>query len=164
MPVVSNTSPILNLAIINQLELLRQQFFKVLIPPAVLKELKVDTEIPGTKLIREALQAQWLQVVNPKNSLMTQALKEELDEGEAAAIALALENEMKVILIDEHDGRAKAKTLGLQPVGILGVLLKAKQTGTINSVANAMQALRNQAGFFIADNLVNMILNEALEK
>lgn len=41
MPIVSNTSPILNLAIVGQLELLRQQFSEILIPNAVLDELKV---------------------------------------------------------------------------------------------------------------------------
>ena len=45
MPVVSNTSPILNLAIIGQLDLLRQQFGEVLIPPMVLQELKVDAQV-----------------------------------------------------------------------------------------------------------------------
>jgi predicted nucleic acid-binding protein len=49
MPVVSNTSPILNLAIIGRLDLLRQQFSEVLIPPMVLQELKVDTELPGVE-------------------------------------------------------------------------------------------------------------------
>jgi predicted nucleic acid-binding protein len=50
----------------------------------------------------------------------------ELDQGEAAAIALALELEHRQILMDERDGRAKAKALGLQPVGVRGVLLRAK--------------------------------------
>jgi len=40
MPVVSNTSPVLNLAIIDQLVLLREQFGEIWIPPAVLKELR----------------------------------------------------------------------------------------------------------------------------
>lgn len=44
MPVVSNTSPILNLAIVNQLILLDQQFGKILIPNAVLDELKISEE------------------------------------------------------------------------------------------------------------------------
>lgn len=48
MPVVSNTSPVLNLAIIQQLDLLRQQFGEVLIPPAVLAELKIDSNYPAT--------------------------------------------------------------------------------------------------------------------
>ncbi len=54
MPVVSNTSPILNLAIVARLELLRRQFGKILIPNAVLEELKVNEERPGSQAIRKA--------------------------------------------------------------------------------------------------------------
>jgi predicted nucleic acid-binding protein len=62
MPVVSNTSPILNLAILDQLELLRRQFSKILIPNAVLEELKVNEERPGSQAIREAISSGWIQV------------------------------------------------------------------------------------------------------
>ena len=122
MPVVSNTSPILNFAIIGRLDLLRDQFGQVLIPSA------------------------------------------ELDQGEAAAIALALELGISKILMDERDGRARAKALGPQPVGILGVLLRAKRDGRLDSVKDAMQTLRREAGFFIADDLFAAILTEAGER
>jgi len=60
MPVVSNTSPILNLAIVDQLVLLRQQFGEILIPNAVLDELKVSEERPGSPVIREAISSGWI--------------------------------------------------------------------------------------------------------
>jgi predicted nucleic acid-binding protein len=87
----------------------------------------------------------------------------ELDEGEASAIALALEQKYSRILMDERDGRAKAKMLGVQPVGVLGVLLRAKNQGTVTSVKAAMQALKAEAGFFIADDLFRAIITEAGE-
>ena len=82
MPVVSNTSPILNLAIIGRLDLLRQQFGEVLVPPMVLQELKVDTELPGVEPIRLALQNRWLQVVELSNTDIVRALRRDLDNGE----------------------------------------------------------------------------------
>jgi len=54
MRVVSNTSPLLNLAIIGQLALVQQQFGQVWIPPAVLGELQPDVARPGSSEIREA--------------------------------------------------------------------------------------------------------------
>jgi predicted nucleic acid-binding protein len=54
--------------------------------------------------------------------------------------------------------------LGLQPVGILGVLLRAKLDGQIPSVETSLQALRHEAGFFIADDLYDAVLIEAAEK
>jgi len=116
MLVVSNTSPILNLAIIGQLELLRQQFGEVLIPSVVREELRPEEELPGAREVQSALQAGWLRVLDPRNAEVVQTLRLELDQGEAAAIALALEVKPEFILMDESDGRAKARCLLQIPV------------------------------------------------
>ena len=68
------------------------------------------------------------------------------------------------ILMDEHDGRAKANAMGLQPVGILGILLRAKKSSQVKSVKESMQALRQEAGFFIDDDLYQLVLDEAKER
>jgi predicted nucleic acid-binding protein len=164
MPVVSNTSPLLNLAIINHLHLLEQQFSEIIIPSIVLAELKLKMNYPGTNLIQQALDAQWLRVVELKNNHLAEALMLELDQGEAAAIALALELGHKQVLMDEREGRAKAKVLGLQPTGVLGVLLRAKFDGQIPSIEAVMQSLQHEAHFFIADNLFEALLIEAGER
>lgn len=163
MPIVSNTSPLLNLAIINQLVLLQQQFIQVLIPPAVLTELKPESDLPGAQAIREALQARWLCTAELQDIHLARALGLELDQGEAEAITLALELGARQVLMDEHDGRNKAKSLGLQPIGVLGVLLRAKHDGNLDSVKAAMQALRYKAGFFIAQALFLEVLAQAGE-
>jgi predicted nucleic acid-binding protein len=164
MPVVSNTSPILNLAIIGQLDLLRQQFGEVLIPPMVLQELKVDAELPGVEPIRLALQNHWLRVLELSNTDIARALRRDLDNGEAEAIALALQLKLMTVLIDEHDGRAAARAMGLVPVGVLGILLRAKRTGNLDSVVTAMRALQDQAGFFINPDLFASLAREAGER
>ena len=91
MPVVSNTSPILNLAIINQLILLQQQFGEILIPNAVLDELKINEERPGSQGIREAISGGWIQSREVANEALAQLLKQTLDQEESEAIALAIE-------------------------------------------------------------------------
>lgn len=55
MPAVSNTSPVLNLAIVGRLSLLRKQFREIMIPPAVLEELRVGEDLPGSQNVREAI-------------------------------------------------------------------------------------------------------------
>jgi predicted nucleic acid-binding protein len=163
MPVVSNTSPIWNLASIQQLDLLRRQCADVLIPPDVLDELQLESGLPETHRIQQALDAQWIHVEPLKTAHLKQSLMLELDRGEAAAIALALERNIPRVIIDEADGRAAAKVLGLHPMGILGILLRAKHEGVLPSVNEEMQKLRHDAGFFIAESLFQRILVEAGE-
>ena len=74
MPVVSNTSPILNLAIVDQLELLRWQFSEILIPHAVLDELKVKEERPGSQAIRQAISLGWVKTQELGNEPLAQLL------------------------------------------------------------------------------------------
>ena len=163
MPTVSNTSPILNFAIIGQLDLLKAQFTKILIPPAVLQELRLEDDFPELTHIQKAIKAGWLQVMPLENLQLAQILKLDLDAGEAEAIALALQIKVQRILLDERDGRHNAISLGLTVTGVLGVLLRAKRQEAIPSIKSSLLALRQQAGFFIAEDLFNAILVEADE-
>ncbi len=164
MPVVSDTSPILGLAAIERLDLLRAQFGEILIPPAVMAELKTETEFRGAKSIRQALKRGWLYVLAVQNVHLVHALGLELDQGESEAIALALEVNAPLVLLDEYDGRSKARALGLTTIGALGILLRAKRDGNIQSLKEAMQALRQEAGFFITEELYQQILAQAGER
>lgn len=159
MLIVSNTSPILNLAIVGQLDLLRQQFGHIQIPPAVLDELKIDEERPGSQSIQSALTAGWIQVQPVNNQSLVQLLRQTLDGGEAAAIALALELQADWILLDERDGRKVAKSLGLQVTGVLGVLLRAKESSELPSLQPVLEDLIQNAGFRIGSELLARILH-----
>jgi uncharacterized protein len=89
MLVVSNTSPVLNLAIIGRLDLLRQQFGKVWLPVAVVDELRIEEDLPGCAAAREAVHAGWLGVQPVKDRVRVAILRRDLDQGEAEAVALA---------------------------------------------------------------------------
>ncbi|BAZ70448.1 MAG: DUF3368 domain-containing protein [Pelatocladus maniniholoensis HA4357-MV3] len=160
MLIVSNTSPILNLAIVDQLLLLYQQFGEVLIPSAVLDELKIGEERPGSQTIREAISAGWIQIREVTNEPLTQLLKQTLDKGEAEAIALAIELKADWILLDEREGRKVAQSLGLKVTGILGIILRAKQVGELESLQPVIDNLISKAGFRIAPELLAQILKQ----
>ena len=160
---ISNTSPILNLAIVGQLSLLREQFGEVRIPTAVLGELRVEENLPGSRSVEEALEAGWLQVEEVQDQALSQVLQRDLDRGEAEAIVLALQVKAERVLLDEREGRRVAKSLGLKVTGVLGILLRARREGRLASLQKAMDELREQAGFRIGAELYAGLIRESEE-
>lgn len=157
MPAVSNTSPILNLAIIGRLPLLQEQFGEVWIPPGVLEELKLEEDLPGSLDVRQCLEANWLRVLPVKDRVLIKALQRDLDKGEAEAIALAVEADADWILLDEREARRIGKSLGLRVTGVLGILLHACQQDKLPSLEKAMDELREKAGFYIHRDLYKQL-------
>jgi predicted nucleic acid-binding protein len=163
MVAVSNTSPISNLAITGRLALLRSQFSQILIPAAVRTELERMPNPEAKALIEAALRDGWLLCRAVGNRQFAAALGNDLDQGEAEAIALATEIQAGVLLIDEKEGRSFARQAGLMVRGVLGVLIRAKTMGEIASVRAEIDALRNRAGFFIAPSLESEVLSSVGE-
>ncbi len=156
MIVVSDTSPINNLAAINQLHLLQQLYGTVLIPEAVYQELTdPDFPVAGAKEVQTFT---WIQIRAVENRTMLKALSSELDPGEAEAIVLALEIKAEQVLIDERRGRMIAARLNLHYTGILGILVEAKSQGFIYTVKPLLDDLINKAGFWVAEPLYKSVL------
>jgi predicted nucleic acid-binding protein len=109
MVVVADTSPINYLILIGQIELLPQLYARILIPPAVLNELQHPLA-PAPVREWSARPPGWLEVLPPKNTVDIV----ELDPGETEAIALAIEMQIEVLLIDEQAGRQEAARRGLK--------------------------------------------------
>jgi uncharacterized protein len=163
MRVVSNTSPLSNLAIIGRLSLLGERYGKVAIPPTVWEELAA-LKHPGARgAIEEALAARWVSVETLPESVDWSALLDRADPGECAAIALAEAMRADKILLDDRSGRELARERGLKVSGVLGELLYAKRMGRVVSVRDEMKALQSEAHFFIREDLGALILAEAGE-
>ena len=130
--IVSNTSPIINLACIGRLELLPALFGEIIIPDAVFHEIAVaDPNAPGASDVRTA---PWIRRRPVVNRPLAASLRLELDPGEAEAIACAVEANAKLLLIDERRGRLVALRLGLATTGLMGLLLLARKKGLIESI------------------------------
>ena len=113
--------------------------------------------------IAEIKNSNWIKIIIPSNVKLVQELNENLDEGESEAIALAKELNAEFILIDEKKGRKVAERLGITAIGLLGILLKAKQKHAVKRVMPLLDALRQDAGFWISDVLYHDILMQAAE-
>jgi predicted nucleic acid-binding protein len=104
---------------------------EVLIPPAIFKELAVDSQKPGTATLKTALSEGKLRVVEVQPSKDKSPLGLLLDPGEVEAILLAEQMNCRFLLMDERKGRLVAKKRGIPIVGICGLLLLAKEQGFI---------------------------------
>ncbi|MDY7015881.1 MAG: DUF3368 domain-containing protein [Cyanobacteriota bacterium] len=159
MTFVSNTSPITNLAAIAHLDLLNQLYGTIWIPEAVYEEL-TRFEVPGSMEVRSH---SWIETIPVANVELVAQLELELDPGEAAAIALAVERQATLLMLDERRGVRIAARYGLRVQGVLGILLRAKTLGLIPLVRPLLDALMNDAGFWMTNHLYQRILQIARE-
>ena len=161
MTVVSNTSPITSLAGISQLELLHQLYEEIVIPQAVYNEMAgIGKTVPGTI---EVQTLPWIQPRPIKDLNLLGTLQSNLDSGEAAAIVLALELKAELLIMDERPGRTIARQYGLAVIGILGVLLEAKDKGLISVVKPLMDRLIDEVEFRVSRQLYKTVLQRAGE-
>jgi len=163
MLAVSNTSPISNLAIIDRLDLLPEQFEKIIIPGAVRRELEALSHSGARSAVEAALSAGWLQVQSVEFSPLIRLLSVTLHAGESEAIALGVETQAAWILLDEREARMTAQRMRLNITGVLGILLRAKKTGRLTALRPEIEKLRRKAHFFISPELEHQILRTAQE-
>jgi predicted nucleic acid-binding protein len=155
--VISDTSPLTNLAAIGRFELLKSLYGELYIADAVYQELNAQARSwPGWD---EVMAARWIHRQTVQNHLLVLALRQDLDAGESESIVLALELNAEIILMDERDGRHKAQGLGLKTVGVVGILLAAKAKGILPDIKSCLDALRMDAGFYLG----NPVYREALK-
>ncbi len=162
MVVVSNTSPLSNLAIVGRLALLRDQFGAVLVPSAVRRELIQLRHGAAVQMLDEAFSDGWLQIT-PLLRPVPGQLGAGLHPGESEALALALERSADLTLLDDGDARRRATEAGLQIIGVLGILLRAKRNGRVPSLREEIRRLRKEARFFVARPLERKLIAAAGE-
>jgi predicted nucleic acid-binding protein len=162
MIVVSNTSPIINLAAVGQLDLLRQLYGQIVIPRAVYIEIVgMGVGQPGAD---EVATSDWIRTRQVVNRTAVTALQLELDDGEAEAIALAVEASADLLLLDEALGRDIAARFGLRFIGLLGCLVEAKKRELVSSVRPIVDDLIEEASFWIGRPLYERVLQAAGER
>lgn len=157
--VASDTSPLLNLALIERLDLLRTQFSEVTVPRRVWDELTEGED--GLDALHELRDDDFLRIVEVERSDLFVEVFHELDHGETAAVCYAVEHDADLVLLDERDGRRVARRHDLEVTGVIGVLLRGAKTEAVD-LRQELDALR-EAGFWISDDLYSRALSEVDE-
>lgn len=156
---ITNTSPLLYLGRIGALGWLDQLFGSVWVPSAVLRELDegraLGFEVPDTDNLS------WLETVDPK-STPSEWLTLDLGAGELAAMALALENPQRILLLDDALARRTARAAGLTTWGTLRVLLEAKKARLVPSVSPLVDLLA-ASGMWMSPDIRKRVLSLAGE-
>lgn len=148
--IISDTSCLIALDRINNLHILRETFDNVITTKEIEEEF-------GRKL------PDWIQIQKVRDENKKSELERIVDKGEASAIALALETQNCILIIDEKKGRELARKLKVQIIGTLKAILLAKQKGVIPSVKPLIDQLM-KTNFRLDKKVITEILKEAAEE
>jgi len=154
MKVVSNSTPIISLSTIGEINILHQLFGTILIPQAVYYELK-SKKAPGY----QEIDAAYFQVKTIEGTPYIGFLLNDLDRGEAEAIMLAKEIKADTLIIDERTAYRIARAQDINTIGTLTILLMAKQQGLIESVKPLLDAMIIQGRWYS-----HFVYNDFLKK
>lgn len=162
---ISDSSTLIHIARIGRMGVLKNFYDLILITPGVWKEVVEEGRgRSGALEVKEAYNSGWIEVMAPANKSVVQLLERELHKGEAETIALAIEQDSDIVFLDESEARKVAKLYGLRITGIIGILIRAKFEGKIASLRDELDKLRNEAGFWIDDELYLRALQSIAEE
>lgn len=158
--VVVNSTPLIALSNIGRLDLLERVYGRIVIPEAVYDEI-TEKDDSACRLIRQ--RPDWIEIVRISDRSQKQMYRAKLHDGEVEVMILAQEPPVAdLVIIDDNAAKKTAKFLGLHVTGTLGVLLKAKRMGLVDSIIPIIDELCGN-GFYVDDAVKMMALRQAGE-
>ena len=147
--VVINSTPIIALCKVDRLEILHKLYGEVTIPQAVFREVTEKNDV-----VRQRISScQWIHVESVKDTSSRKMYKAKLHDGEVEVMILAQECEGEhLVIIDDSAARRTADYLGLTLTGTMGVLIKAKQLGFLDSVMSVVAQMEAHQ-IYLSDDL-----------
>ena len=154
--VIANTTPLIALANIDQLELLHELYGTITVLQAVIDEIICE---PTKHRVRSA---EWIKVEAIQDPSQKDIFRARLHAGEVEVMILAREQNADLVIMNDNAAKKTAKFLGLNVTGTLGILLKAKKEGYLEKMEPIMNELILD-GLFISDTVKGYVLKEAGE-
>ena len=158
--IISNATPLIAFARIGKLALLKKVVGSLVIPTGVADEIVAyEQEKQGSIALEKET---WIQTKHVQSEQQIKLLMPTLDRGEAEVIALSLESQAQLVLMDELTGRKVAESLNIKVTGSIGVLIRAKQLGEITAVEPYVQQMK-QAGIYFSNRFIQAVLSQVGE-
>ncbi len=142
--IISDTSCLILFHKIGEFDLLRRVYVNISTTPEVAEEF--SEQLP-----------KWIKLESVKDKKYQSFLETQVDLGEASAIALAIEMEEPLLLLDDLKARKLARKLNLKFTGSLGVINKAKQIGAIDKVKPIVNKILS-TDFRISKQIIHELL------
>jgi len=161
--VILNATPLIYLGKKRRMELLRPIFKEAIIPVEVEREITWIEESPEAVQLRKAIHEGWIRVRQPSEDRKRHIINlfSEIDEGEAAVIAVALEDyEEASVIIDDAEARVAAEYFGLDVHGTLYVILEAYRRSILKSKKEVVSIVNNmiKRGFYLSTEVYARLL------
>jgi predicted nucleic acid-binding protein len=147
--IISDTSCFIVLSKIGELDLLHKLYGNIVTTPQIAAEF--GENLPD-----------WVKIVDVSDQRKLQLLEMQVDNGEASAIAPAIEKIESLLILDDNKARRLAAQLSLNYTGTLGIVISAKQKGIIESAGHLINKIK-QTNFRISPELELKALLEAGE-
>ena len=158
--VIVNSTPLIALCHVDQLEVLKSIYGEITIPQAVYKEISAKQDSICKKQVDAALG--WIHVENIQNEMAKSMYKTQLHEGEVEVMILAKETEANLVIIDDANAKKHARYLGLTVTGTLGVLIKAKNQGHISELKPMLEEMVAK-NIYLSDKIIQKCLQQVNE-
>lgn len=160
MKVVCNSTVLIGLAKLEKLDILNDIFGEIIIPEEVYQEVVIRGR--GKLGANEIQEAKWLKRKTVKDNINVRLLSRHLSQGEAEVLTLGKELKADLLILDEDEARDSASSAGFKIIGLVGILLLAKNMGLIKKVKPLLDELRSKR-FYIGNTLYRTALEESRE-
>lgn len=153
--VIVNSTPLIVLCNIGELDILRSMYGEITIPKAVYDEVTVKEDL-ACSILKDS--HDWIHIEELPDKSKKRMYKARLHEGEVEVMILAQEcDDDALVIIDDDAAKKTARFLDITAIGTLGVLIKAKQRGIISEIKPVLDRLQKK-GFYISEKLYKDIL------
>ena len=156
--VIVNSTPLIILSKIGELEILKNLYCEIMIPRAVFEEVTRKNDLAKEKILK----SEWIKIFEVQDKSDRKIYQAKLHDGEVEVMMLAKEISADLLIIDDNAAKKFAKFLGFKVTGTLGILLKAKAEKIISEVRPILDKMLAEK-FYISDKILNLVLKTAGE-